>query len=238
MIFTILYNNYKVINRSLTRLRETNTLNLPIVALDNHYPFLTKAQKTRLKNKFDLKIIDPNENLGLSGGYNRLFSYYTNVRYAILYDCDSNPNTVGWDAALIDVIKNKDISYCSLMFDVAKREMIERGFTPIQKGEHVVWQPHAACVQSVSVADLQYLRSIGGLHEPKKYYGGLESYMWKYWNDDHKIVYLDGYYETQFCGNDEADPIYRAYKWAYAHEGYDGTIEQFIVDSNNKHIST
>jgi hypothetical protein len=229
MIFTILYNNYKVINRSLTQLRKTNTLNLPIVALDNHYPTLTKAQKTRLKKKFDLKIIDPKENLGLGGGYNRLFSYYTNIRYAILYDCDSNPTTVGWDKALMDTIKYPDIAYLSLMFDNAKREMIERGFNPIQYGEHVIWNPKQACQQSVSCADLSYLRSIGGLQEPKKYYGGLESNMFKYWNDAHKIGYIDGVYETQLHGKDDTDPKYRSYKWAYAHEGYNGSFDDYLM---------
>lgn len=232
MIFTILYNNYKVINRSLTQLRKTNTLGLPIVALDNHYPTLTKAQKTRLKKKFDLKIIDPKENLGLSGGYNRLFSYYTNVQYAILYDCDSNPTTVGWDKALMDTIKYPDIAYLSLMFDNAKREMIERGFTPMQYGEHVIWNPKQACQQSVSCADLDYIRSVGGLQEPKKYYGGLESCMFKYWNDQHKIGYIDGVYETQLHGKDDTDEVYRAYKWAYAHEGYNGSFEDYINENN------
>lgn len=231
MIFTILYNNYKVINRSLSKLRKTNVIDLPIVALDNHYPTLTKAQKTRLKNKFDLTVLDAGENLGLSGGYNYLIEQYSELEYAILYDCDSNPETKGWDKALIDTIQYSDVAYLSLMFDTAKREMQERGFTPIQYGEHVIWNPKQACQQSISCADLKYLRSVGGLQEPKKYYGGLESTMFKYWNDKHKIGYIDGVYETQLHGQDETDEIYRAYKWAYAHQGYNGSFEQFIEEN-------
>lgn len=231
MIFTLLYNNYKVINRSLAKLRKTNTLDLPIVALDNHYPTLTKSQKTRLKNKFDLTILDVGENLGLSGGYNYLVEQHPKLEKAILYDCDSNPETKGWDEALMDVIQNPDIAYISLMFETAKREMKERGFTPLQYGKHVVWQPKRACVQSISCADLNYLRSIGGLQEPKKYYGGLESMMFKYWNDKHKLVYIDGVYETQLNQDNDVDEEYVKYKWEYAHKGYNGSFENWIMEN-------
>lgn len=231
MIFTLLYNNYKVINRSLTRLRETNTLDLPIVALDNHYPTLKKAQKTRLKNKFNLTIFDAGENLGLSGGYNYLINAHHELKQAILFDCDSNPDTKGWDEALMEIIKYPDIAYISLMFETAKREMRERGFTPIQYGNHVVWRPKQACMQSISCADLDYIRSIGGMQEPKKYYGGLESTMFKYWNDKHKLVYIDGVCETQLNGEDDVDPFYKDYKWEYAHNGYNGSFEDFIKEN-------
>ena len=119
--------------------------------------------------------------------------------------------------------------YLSLMFPIAKREMQERGFTPWENSSgHVIWKPNQACVQSISCADLTYLRSIGGLQEPRKYYGGLEGYMFKYWNDQHQIGYVDGVYETQYNGKDDTDPVYREYKWAYAHEGYNGTFEEYI----------
>jgi hypothetical protein len=232
MIFTILYNNYKVINRSLTKLRETNVCNYPIVALDNHFPLLKKAQKTRLKNKFNLTILDAGENLGLSGGYNYIIDKYPLVDYAILYDCDSNPETKGWDKALMDSIKEPKQAYLSLMFPIAKREMQERGFTPWANSVgHVIWKPKQACCQSVSCADLTYLRSIGGLQEPRKYYGGLESFMFKYWNEDHQIGYIDGVYEVQLHGKDETPKVYADYKWAYAHEGYEGTLEDYINES-------
>ncbi len=232
MIFTLLYNNYKVIKRSLEQLRSTGTLNLPIVALDNHYPHLTKSQKTRLKNKFDLTIIDEGENLGLSGGYNRLIKEYPELDYVILYDCDSNPDSKGWDAALMDVIQHPKLAYCSLMFDNAKREMKERGFEPWQNGEHVIWRPKQACQQSVSCADLNYLRTIGGLQEPKKYYGGLESCMFKYWNDQHQIGYIDGVYETQLHEADDTDPRYKRYKWDYAHQGYGGSFNEWLKEND------
>ena len=86
MIFTILYNNYHVIKRSLKQLRKTQALDLPIVAIDNDYPFLTKAHKTRLKNEFNLTIIGDKQNRGLAGGYNEIIKAYPNLKYAILFD--------------------------------------------------------------------------------------------------------------------------------------------------------
>lgn len=226
-IFTLLYNEYKIIDKSFSQLRKTNTLNLPIYAVDNDYPFLTPKMVNKLQKKYDITIIGTRYNRGLTGGYNELIKE-VKVDYAILYDCDSYPVTPGWDNALTTVIKNQNVAYLSLMFDIAKREMTDRGFTPWQCGDYVVWRPHTACVQSISCADLSYLRLIGGLHEPKKYYGGLEAYMFKYWNDQHQIGYIDGYFETQIHGNTDINPLYTEYKWKYAHEGYEGSFDDYL----------
>lgn len=226
-IFTLLYNEYKVIDKSFSQLRKTNTLNLPIYAVDNDYPFLTPEMVKKLQKKYNITIIGSRYNRGLTGGYNELIKE-VKVDYAILYDCDSYPVTPGWDKALTTVIKNHNVSYLSLMFDIAKREMTERGFTPWQCGDYVVWRPHTAGVQSISCADLSYLRLIGGLHEPKKYYGGLEGYMFNYWNDQHQIGYIDGYFETQIHGNSDINPLYTEYKWQYAHKGYEGSFDDYL----------
>ena len=53
--------------------------------------------------------------------------------------------------------------------------------------------------------------------------------MFKYWNDAHKIGYIDGVYETQLHGKDDTDPKYRSYKWAYAHEGYNGSFDDYLM---------
>lgn len=231
VIFTLLYNDYKVIDRSLTQLRATNTLNLPIYAVDNAFPTLSPRLVSRLKNKHGLTIIGERVNRGLAGGYNELINTFKDIRYAILYDCDSNPVTKGWDAALMSVIQHENAAYLSLMFDVAKREMKERGFTPWLHNEsgHVVWKPHAPCVQSVSCADLDYIRSVGGLSEPKKYYGGLEAHMWRHWNNQHQIGYIDGVYEEQANNAPDVNTDYREYKWKYAHEGYKGSFDEYLM---------
>ena len=232
MIFTLLYNNYKVIDASLSQLRKTSTIKLPIVAVDNDYPDLTQAEVEKLVKKHKIKLIGERVNRGLAGGYNELINAHPDVPHAILFDCDSYPITKGWDEALMTVIKQPNIAYLSLMFERAKEEMQERGFTPWRHDSgHVVWRPKQACMQSVSCADLNYLRSIGGLREPKKYYGGLEGEMFRFWNDQHQIGYIDGVYETKHPI--EPDPRYKAYKWAYAHENYNGTFDEWVKDSQS-----
>ncbi len=226
-IFTLLYNEFKVIDQSLKQLRKTNVLDLPIYAIDNDYPFLTDEMVKKLQKKYNITIIGTRYNRGLTGGYNELIKE-VKVDYAILYDCDSFPITDGWDKVMADCIRHHDVAYLSLMFDIAKNEMTERGFTPWQCGEHVIWRPHTAGVQSISCADLSYLRLIGGLHEPKKYYGGLEGYMFHYWNDKHQIGYIDGYYEKQIHHDGLINPIYTEYKWKYAHEGYEGSFQDYL----------
>jgi hypothetical protein len=226
-IFTLLYNEYEVINESLAKLKKTSKLNLPIYAIDNDYPFLTDKMVKKLQKKYNLNIIGERYNRGLAGGFNELINT-VNVDYAIMFDCDSNPDTYGWDEAMISVIKHPNMAYVCLMFKIAKEEMQSRGFTPWQCGDHVVWRPHQACVQSISCADLTYLRMIGGLAEPKKYYGGLEGHMFHHWNDQHQIGYIDGVYETQRDGEPIINPLYTEYKWKYAHEGYDGSFDDFL----------
>ena len=229
-IFTLLYNDYKVIDRSLTQLRATNTLNLPIYAVDNAFPTLSPRLVSRLKNKHGLTIIGERVNRGLAGGYNELINTFKDIRYAILYDCDSNPISTGWDEAMMTIIQEPHVAYLSIMFAVAKREMRERGFTPWlhEASGHVIWRPAHPCVQSVSCADLDYLRSVGGLAEPNRYYGGLEAHMWRHWNDQHQIGYIDGVYEEQANNAPDVNPHYRNYKWKYAHEGYKGSFDEYL----------
>ena len=226
-IFTLLYNEYEIIERSMQQLRNTNTLNLPIYAVDNAYPFLTVEMVERLKSKYNITIIGERYNRGLSAGYNELINTL-NFDFAILYDCDSYPITQGWDAAMMDVIQHENVKYLCLMFDICRREMIERGYHQWHYMNYEIWQPTQACTQSISCADLKFLRNIGGLEEPKKYYGGLESTMFKHWNDINRIGYLNNYFENQINNVEEVNPLYRQYKWEYAHKGYDGSFDDFI----------
>lgn len=226
-IFTLLYNEFEVIDASLNQLRKTNVLNLPIYAVDNDYPFLTQDMVNQLKDKYDIQIIGEKYNRGSSEGFNELINNI-NIDYAILYDCDSNPVTYGWDEVMYKLIKNTNLAVMSLMLEVSKNEMIERGYTIWHYEDYTIWKPKAACVQSTGFYDLNYLRQIGGVKQPKKYYGGSESQMFNYWNDEHQIGYLDGYYEIPKNHGGNVNPLYSEYKIMYAHRGYDGSFEDFI----------
>jgi GT2 family glycosyltransferase len=226
-IFTMLYNEYDVIDYSLSQLRKTTTLNLPIYAVDNDYPFLTPDMVNDLQKKHNFTLIGTRHNRGLAGGANELINS-VNVDYAIGYDCDSNPVTPGWDIAFLKLIKNTNLAYLSLMLEVSKREMLERGHTVWHYEDYTIWRPHAACVQSVPIFDTAYIKKIGGIQEPKKYYGGLEACMFKYWDNDHQIGYLDGYYEMPENKSDKVNPLYTEYKLEYAHKGYNGSFDDFL----------
>lgn len=228
-VFTLLYNNFNVIDYSLTKLRITSHLNLNIVALDNHFPNLTADAKKILCDKFDIELYDKGENLGLSGGYNFLISEKKSLSHAILYDCDSNPETNGWDNAIKTAFEDNRLAYTSLTFDVCEREFKERGFNEWQtiSGINMV-TPNQACVQSVGGVDLEYLRFIGGLQEPKKYYGGLEGKMFNYWNDNHRLGYLKDFREGKEGANKLVDNDYIQYKYKYAHQGYDGSYDDYL----------
>ena len=230
-VFTLLYNSFEVIDTSFSQLVKTAGVDLQIYALDNAYPNLSAKDVAKLVRKYKIKLVSKERvNRGLSGGYNEIINALPEISYAILYDCDSYPITFNWAREMFNVVENSEFRYLCLMFDHAKKEMIERGFTPIQTaGGNVVWNPHRACIQSISCANLEYLRFCGGLHEPKKYYGGLELAMWQNWNPANKIGYLDGYFESSIPAL--VDPKYTAYKFAYAHHGYMGSFDEYLKDN-------
>lgn len=228
MIFTLLYNNFNVIDKSLEQLKKTTVLDLPIMAMDNHYPLITEEEKNILIKKYNLIVLDEGENLGLSAGFNMLVNTF-DCKTAIFYDIDSFPVTHGWDAAMMSSLEDKRLAFCSLYFDIAKRELSERGCVEwVNANGLTMLQPKQAGVQSVSAANIEYLKSIGGLQEPRKYYGGFEIQMFNYWNDEHRISYIKDYYEDKEYFNNLVDPQYTAYKFAYAHNGYKGSFDDFL----------
>ncbi len=105
-----------------------------------YYPFLTVEMVENLKNKYNITIISERYNRGLSAGYNELINTL-NFDFAILYDCDSYPITQGWDAAMMDVIQHDNVKYLCLMFEICRREMIERGYHQWQYMNYEIWQP-------------------------------------------------------------------------------------------------
>lgn len=230
-VFTLLYNNFNVIDSSLMQLRITSHLPLEIIALDNHYPGLTKDAKQLLKEKFDLTIYDEGENLGLSAGYNYLINKYPEEKHVILYDCDSYPITHGWDKAIQTALQDNKLAYCSLVFEVCEREFKERGFKEWQTSTGIrMITPSQACVQSVSGADLDYIRQIGMMQEPKKYYGGFEGKMFNYWNELHRIGYLKDFREYKEYHNRLEDNRYTSYKYAYAHKDYQYSFDEYLIN--------
>jgi hypothetical protein len=235
-IFTLLYNNAKVLRRSFTQLQKTVTGDYKIIALDNHYPLITDRQKAAIVKKFDITVHDSGKNLGLHEGYNTLLKQYPDVDKVILFDCDSMPKRKGWNEMMVDVLGYPNIAYCCLENEVANREMLERGYRYWRQKDHIFLQPHKPCVMSITATTQTFLNKVGGLQEPNKYYGGLEAAMWKYFNETEKMVYIKGVDEIRIEGNlkDLQDPQYREYKWKHAHEGYKHSFNTFLSESNKK----
>lgn len=226
-LFTILYNEFDVIDYSLSQLRKTTDRKCDIYAVDNDYPFLNNEMVDQLVKKYDITLIGTRYNRGSAAGFNELINE-VKLDYAILYDCDSNPVTKGWDTAMLTLVKNTNLAAMSLMLEgVSKREMTERGYTKWHYENYTIWKPHTACMQSTGIYDLNYLRQIGGAQQNKKYYGGSEGYMFRLWNDEHQLGYLDNYYEEKLY-SEKINPLYTEYKWKYAHDGYDGSFDDFL----------
>lgn len=226
-ILTILYNEYDVIDYSFSQLIKTTDRKCKIFAVDNDYPFLNLEMVDQLVKKYDITLIGTRYNRGSAAGFNELINEIK-LDYAILCDCDSNPITKGWDAAMYTIAENTNIAVMSLMLDgISKIEMTERGHTKWNYQNYTIWTPHAACMQAMGIYDLNYLRKIGGAQQNKKYYGGSEAYMFSLWNHEHQIGFLDDFYEQKLY-SEKINPLYTQYKWEYAHKGYDGSFDDFL----------
>lgn len=193
------------------------------LVLMQHYPVDEKRNDGLLRNIFDayeLETRDLCENVGLSQGYNYLVNQINLKDEDIIIgiDLDVYPITPGWGQALADVASNPIVGWASLTFPVVDREMNERGFDiGIINGRNVKF-PRQTCMSSICGVRAEMWKTLGGINEPKKYYGGAEC------ATNPKIValgkrwaYLPDFREehTPLTGS---EPLYAQWKWKYAIE--------------------
>ena len=189
--------------------------------LNNHYPVNEKENDESIRSYCDNRGIvyhDLKENVGLSSGYEYLMRQAAPFadEIVILADPDVYPITEGWGRALLSVASDPRVGIASLMFSTVKREMIERGYDELSVSGHRVWRGHQACMNSICAMRRSRLEFIGGLQEPKKYYGGAEgSLAPRLKKANWDWVYLADYWE-QYHESVASEPIYREYKIEYA----------------------
>ncbi len=199
------------------------------ILLNNHYP-VDKARNDflieQICRSYGIKFHDVGENIGLAAGYNLLLN---NLRFAdkaddedivIGIDPDVWPISKGWGQALIDVMSGDPaVAWASLWINSAtERETTERGYTPNIINGVKVRELKQASMNSICAWRLGVLRELGGLEEPKKYYGGVEGQMFpKMVERGLKWVFLEDFKEE--CSPlVNSEDLYRVYKWEYAHK--------------------
>jgi hypothetical protein len=196
------FNNTITIERTLSKYRETSLASRyhKLWILNQHYPLPSKEIFNRDLNnlaiKYNATLLDAGSNLGLSAGFNYLLDRicWSPDDTIIGFDPDTNPCTMNWIDALDKALDEPGVAWASLGNEFSEMEMIERGYvqTVIQGMKaKVTLQP---VLNSICAWKAGWLSRVGGLSEPRKWYGGLECSMWQKLNG-LKWIFLDEYRE-------------------------------------------
>lgn len=224
---TIGYAPYTVLRNSIDQVYKTVGIQPERhILLDNGYP-KNKAENSFLIHNvcqdYGVEYYNLGENLGLGAGYRWLIDKTRAGDDDIIVGLDPDvwPITDNWGKALVDVMQAEPrVGWASLnVVPHTAREMIERGGVQSMLGGYVVQECPAACLNSICAWRPGMLRDLGGIHEPRKYYGGVESHM-KPKLDLHswRWVYLMDYKE-EWNASVASEADYQQYKIEYAHKG-------------------
>lgn len=223
---TLCYNRPDIIWSSLKAYHAKATLNLGKnhYLVDNRYP-LPSADEASHELKvtaatYGATLLEPGKNLGLAGGFNYALAQL-NLQpddIVIGYDGDSNPLTLGFDAALVSAIREgHDIAWASTVLPASLEQLRERGYIERTLPSGLVtWEARQAVVNSICAWPGWFLGG-KGLEEPNHYYGGLEVRMWeRLVSQKKKWVFLPDFREDNEIKL-KTDREYVLYKWVYAH---------------------
>jgi hypothetical protein len=192
--------------------------------LNNHYPIDQERNDKLIKTlveSYNGKYFDLGENVGLGEGYSYLMreAKLQPDDIVIGIDPDVFPVTHGWGEALVKVLSepNTNIGWASLFTPHTQKEFNERGFDKLDVNGITCYNTKTAMLNSVCAWKGDLLIKMGGLKEPNKYYGGLESFSYGTIKQlGYNWVFLIDFKE-ELHELVKADQVYTEYKWAYAH---------------------
>ncbi len=161
----------------------------------------------------------------------------------ILYDPDSGPTNQNWDSALVDALAlDESLGIVSLMNPRSQKELIERGFeeerlssATRRHGQEafdlITWIAKVPVVTSVTAFRWDFLKECGGLTEPRKYYGHLESAMWtRLTLAKKRWAYLPDYGEEDSL-RALHDVEYKNWKWLHSHKNsFRGSFGEYVAE--------
>jgi hypothetical protein len=205
--------------------------------VNHHYPVAKDANKYALAEvcrDFKINWLDPGMNVGLHRGLNWAISEIGLTRddLLIVADPDTNPVTLGWDAALLQVAGDPSSGWVALSNSQTPMEIASRprDFEPrIIRGVQAFRALRPAVV-SIAAYRLGWVLAAGGFHEPCKFYGHLESAMFQDLEAaGQHFVLLRNYREDDEikAGQDE---VYAQWKEAHAFRGYDKNFDEFLIE--------
>lgn len=165
--------------------------------------------------------MDAGKNLGLHHGFNHVLSKigFNSSDDVIAFDADTFPLTDAWDRDLINLLREKDIGWASLMNPRSEREITPKRYKKRMVGDVEAWITPEPVVNSISAFRGDFLCATSGLHEKNDYYGHLEGVMWPLLKQLRlEWAFVVNQKESEHLRN-EHDDDYTRFKWVIAHEG-------------------
>lgn len=235
-LLTVSYANEQVATRSYMQL--VNTMKddpCKVLLFDNQYPLNPAGYMEGLCKELGFKYYRGFANVGMYQAYATLLAQLpVDCKSAILYDGDHYPITPNWHLAILDVLKDESVLTCNVNNLINRRELHERGFTPVAINGHRCSISKEVITATMGGWNIPVLKSIGGITSPHKYYGGNEVDMWKHYKD-HKFVVLDDYSEDKLAMDALHDWQYQEYKLLYAHRGLGISFEEYLKTDPQRH---
>lgn len=224
-IFIALYGSERTIERAFSNTFANMTAGLPVYAVNNHYPFWGKDFVNNIAKKYNITMIDKGENLGHFGSINLLNEMFP-TDYHIVIEPDDLISFIGWDSALLDVVKHDSVICATLHNRDAYAEMLDRGYYTENINGYNCRIPTKAVVTGCSIFKTEWVLRTAGHKDENKYYGGSECIMFNKCKQhgNERWVFLDdvpdGY---KYDHEDFDDKVYTQYK-----EDHARTIPRFV----------
>lgn len=224
-IFIALFGSERTIERAFSNTFAKMTAGLPVYAVNNHYPFWTEGFVDRLAEKYNITMIDKGENLGHFASINLLNEMFP-TDYHIIIEADSVIHSIGWDTALLDVVKNETVICATLRNRHTYWEMTQRSFYREVIDGYRCSIPTMPVMTGDSVFRTEWVNRTGGHKDENKYYGGSECIMFNKCNQhgNERWVFLDDFIDLVKEDYESFDDdIYMQYKQDHAR-----TIPRFM----------
>lgn len=199
------------------------------------YP-LEKEKNLELNHRCALdagyRVIERYEDLGAAGDFNKVIGELDlqDDDIVINYDSDIYPVQDAWDDAMISVLRGEpSIDWVCLWNEATQAEFIAKsGGRAVINGFRV---EYAADWMMVGVSGFRgsFMKRTGGLIQPPKYYGGVESAMWHaILERNTKQAFLVDYYEDQRIKHPNEDELYRDWKTVACQRAFPFSFEQWL----------
>ena len=242
-IITLGFCNARTLKAGLTRLDETSTYKGEVerIFLDQYYPVNRKENFWELQSickAHGFKFYDSGYDRGLHNGFNYVASLLPlgDEDLILLYDPDSWVDNAGFDSAMVEVLnEDKELEYISSWhwpIEQTHGKRVPGAFRTTSSGLKYFVPDIQSQWEMVSLGMYRwsFIKEIGGMKQPRAYYGFLEEHFVKSLNLRRKRMgFLKGFDNENPHKSSLIDPEYEQYKLAHSNQSFPGSFQEFLT---------